>query len=676
MFQARYEDAEGDSKQGRFGIIHPYQHKTLNCRVAVKLLKPEYIHNLAAREAFAKEAQTLAELHHTNVVQVFELVKDVLLEDGSLSDVMVMSWVEGPSLQDWLGKPDGGVSPEATIAIARGICEGLECIHQHGIIHGDLSPTNVALNMSAQSVFPVPIIIDFGLAWQQTAPRTEHLSGTLPYIAPEQIDPGFGEPGPASDIYALGALLFLLFSRSYYLDWAPNSPEQEVERAICQDAPYSLSECTSVGYPDQLGSLLERMLSKQPGDRPSIGEVVAQMTSIEQSLHRDDMAIGASVTACPSTRAVASKPAYSIIVAAIDGRHVRDMRLPLRPVAGKKATLESPDLVPTAFTGEADICIVKERRTEEELVDAWRVTITKAPFKVEYRTSRSVMHPLRVCNGSLQWEHPKSGDFTLNLDYLPPPPLQIAFLVDASLRQPLLFGSMAFVGAILDELCRLPCRDVEVACVLYGDFQTLRDGRTQHGVHAAYDRHDFCALTDFRSSVVPRLARPLVSVTDFGVCHALQLGLNQVAQLAWRQGTARRLVLIGNSPPHPTSGERENYQLLDWTADEFDPVLDWQRELERCKRLRIERLAFWVESAEMVVSVSDFAHHVWQSIGEGSSWQSLRVDSRGKVEQHALQEALSTVRRSLDSIPHLAITEARGKRFPLSADVDEYRRER
>jgi serine/threonine protein kinase len=178
--------------------------------VALKVLGSQYesyTHSLLAAlvgdrdmEELRREAQLLAGLHHPNIVSVIET-----WDDPALGPYTVMEWMPGGDLTSHLGRaPENRLPIEECLRIAQDILAGLSAAHQAGVIHRDIKPGNILLDSHGRAK-----LADFGIAGDITGGEALPGRGTLGYMAPEQEDPQHvGEVGPATDIYAVGVVLF------------------------------------------------------------------------------------------------------------------------------------------------------------------------------------------------------------------------------------------------------------------------------------------------------------------------------------------------------------------------------------------------------------------------------------------------------------------------------------
>ncbi len=182
--------APGTMVAGRFRIVAPlgrggmgevYRADDLKLGHAVAL---KFVQ---ASDATLREVRAGREISHPNVCRIYDVV------DVDASAAIVMEYVEGEDLTAW-----DRLKPVPTLGIVRDICNGLEAIHERGLVHGDLKPANVMIDARGRAR-----ITDLGLA--SRAGEASRFGGTPAYMAPEQFETRAASR--QSDIYALGLIL-------------------------------------------------------------------------------------------------------------------------------------------------------------------------------------------------------------------------------------------------------------------------------------------------------------------------------------------------------------------------------------------------------------------------------------------------------------------------------------
>ncbi|MET7797191.1 serine/threonine-protein kinase [Streptomyces decoyicus] len=249
--------------QGGMGTVWRAQDEVLGRQVAVKRLHvAPYLDadELARRyERTTREAQAAARINHPNVVGVHDVVDDAGMP------CIVMEYVPSLTLGDVIkeaARQDSSVTPREAARIGRGMVAALRAAHSAGVLHRDVKPGNVLLGEDGRVV-----LTDFGIAvasGTSTLTKTGELVGSIDYLAPERVRSG--KPGPASDLWALGATLYQAVEGR-----PPFRKDTAVETAyaIAMD-PLEAPRNAGVLTP-----LIEALLAKEPADRPT-AEVVEQ----------------------------------------------------------------------------------------------------------------------------------------------------------------------------------------------------------------------------------------------------------------------------------------------------------------------------------------------------------------------------------------------------------------
>jgi hypothetical protein len=185
------------------GVVYRARQTELNRLVALKVMLAGLHAGSQGLARFRTEAEAVARLQHPNIVQVYEV------GEYQGHPFFSLELVEGGCLADRLdGTP---LAPRRAAELVHTLARAVHVIHQRGVIHRDLKPGNVLLTADG-----VPKVTDFGLAKFLDAEvgqtQSGAILGTPSYMAPEQAAGGTRGVGPATDIYALGAILYELLT--------------------------------------------------------------------------------------------------------------------------------------------------------------------------------------------------------------------------------------------------------------------------------------------------------------------------------------------------------------------------------------------------------------------------------------------------------------------------------
>jgi serine/threonine protein kinase len=242
----------GELGRGGSGVVFAARHKASGRMVAVKaLLAQAVLPDVRAR--FLREARVKLESPH--IVQVL----DVRDEGGQI--YLIQELVEGMSLEDRLQR-SGRLTLAEALYTAECVARALETAHEAGVVHRDVKPANILADGRG-----LVKLADFGIAKLLGGPQSVSLTrtgeglGTLLYVAPEQAEDA-KHVTKSVDIYSLGATLFhLLAGRPPFL------PGPDLADHVLNEPPPPLrslrAEC-----PEDVASLVEAMLAKDPFDRP------------------------------------------------------------------------------------------------------------------------------------------------------------------------------------------------------------------------------------------------------------------------------------------------------------------------------------------------------------------------------------------------------------------------
>jgi serine/threonine-protein kinase len=257
------------------GVVYRAEDTSLRRTVALKFLPEHLANDAAVNERLRREARLASSLNHPNICTIYEVGED----SGEV--FIAMEYVDGRPLTESI-RPEG-LPLETTLRYGRQLASALAHAHDRGVVHGDLKPSNIIVTPGGDAK-----ILDFGLARRSdpaefdrqtletaSAENRPGLGGTLPYMAPEQID-----ANPASqstDLWSLGVVLYEMTAGS-----RPFSGENLylLCNAILRDPPRPLSSKVPAG----LASIILRCLEKEPARRyQRAGEVRAALETLTPS---------------------------------------------------------------------------------------------------------------------------------------------------------------------------------------------------------------------------------------------------------------------------------------------------------------------------------------------------------------------------------------------------------
>lgn len=240
---------------GRGGMAEVYKgyHQRLNRHVAIKVLHGYLAEGQDFLARFEREARAVAFLRHPNIVQIH----DFDAQDDHC--YMVMEYIEGGTLSDWLAERRGRVDMEELLAIMEQIGSALDYAHSQGLVHRDIKPSNILIDPEGH-VF----LTDFGIArivssTQFTASGA--LIGTPAYMSPEQCRGD--EISHVSDIYSLGVILYELLTG--YQPYIADTPLSILQKHIMDPVPSLRGSGGKL--PDSFNVIVQKTMAKAAADR-------------------------------------------------------------------------------------------------------------------------------------------------------------------------------------------------------------------------------------------------------------------------------------------------------------------------------------------------------------------------------------------------------------------------
>ncbi|MFH1117863.1 MAG: protein kinase [Pseudomonadota bacterium] len=234
--------------RGRTSIVYKGLCAGSSTPVAIKMLKHDLAMDEGFQDAFRNESRVLADLHHKNIVSVYDiqyLYRTVFI---------IMEYLHGHSLETLLTITPR-LPPDSACRILMDICYGLAYAHGKGVVHGDVKPANIFVPADSGAK-----IIDFGLACK-IGTRTLGFFGTPKYASPEHIT---GEPvTERSDIYSLGLLAYRITTGEEAFD--DEDASILLLRQLYEDVPDPRK--ANPELPDNLRNFVLRATRKDPAER-------------------------------------------------------------------------------------------------------------------------------------------------------------------------------------------------------------------------------------------------------------------------------------------------------------------------------------------------------------------------------------------------------------------------
>jgi len=197
--------------------------------VVIKFISGQFEHS-ALKQQFLQEMQLLADLHHPGVVTII---------DGNITEGgqpwLVLEYIDGPHIDTYCTKNQ--LNSEAVVRLMLSLCDTLQFIHQQGVLHKDLKPSNVLVKR--MNGVPYPVLIDFGIA-MQAGDETALNFGTRGFSSPEQL--AGEEIDQRSDLFSLGVLFGYLLLKVQGHDREVNDP-LDIKKTIKQsELPHELQK--------------------------------------------------------------------------------------------------------------------------------------------------------------------------------------------------------------------------------------------------------------------------------------------------------------------------------------------------------------------------------------------------------------------------------------------------
>lgn len=243
---------------GSFATVYRAHDQELGREVAVKQIHEHFLTDPKQLDRYWGEAQLLASLQHPNIVTIYDIVR----EKGWL----IMELMQG-NLADRMG---GRAMDLVALRTVLAHClRALKFLHEHGIVHGDIKPSNMLVDRRKRLK-----IGDFGLARRVSDDEGSLIKGTTKYMAPEVVSDEFGEVGPASDLYSLGFAAYELMCGNNFDSLFPglNAHGRDKQLAwimwhAAGDRRLPRISRVLEGVPEDLAKVIQKLSTKNPAQR-------------------------------------------------------------------------------------------------------------------------------------------------------------------------------------------------------------------------------------------------------------------------------------------------------------------------------------------------------------------------------------------------------------------------
>ena len=263
LFASRYEIL-ASLGQGGMGVVYKARDRELEEVVALKVLRADVAGTPEMDRRFRSEIKLARRVSHRNVCRLYDY--------GSAEGqrYVCMAYVEGVDLKRVLASR-GALPPDAAYDVCAQVAEGLQAIHDEGIVHRDLKSSNIMIDPRG-----IARLMDFGIA-KSVEPGLAHgvtatgvIVGTPEYMSPEQALGG--RVDTRSDLYSLGVVIFEAFTG--HVPFRGDTPVATILLHVQQPPP--LEAPGAAGLPREVVPLLRRALAKSPGERPAAAREIAE----------------------------------------------------------------------------------------------------------------------------------------------------------------------------------------------------------------------------------------------------------------------------------------------------------------------------------------------------------------------------------------------------------------
>jgi len=298
--------------RGGMGRIYYATQVPLERPVALKVVQGDGDHEHESQflKRFLQEASILAKLQHPNVVTLFDYGK---IEGAHVEQYFIaMEFLAGETLMHRF-KAVGRMNAQEVLVLGRQIVRGLREAHKHGVVHRDLKPSNIILVPEGDGSEIVKLV-DFGIGKvlgragdNQDLTQDGVFVGTPRYMAPEQFE---GHAYPASDLYALGTILFQAIAGR--LPFIGSSMSELMVAKLARPTPTVREVTPDANLPDSLEALLMHLLARRPEERPNMDQLHQHFMLCEEEVFGTPHSMRRGNSSGPHSFGSGASAAYSM----------------------------------------------------------------------------------------------------------------------------------------------------------------------------------------------------------------------------------------------------------------------------------------------------------------------------------------------------------------------------
>ena len=278
---------------GGMGEVYRAMHSKIGRIAAVKVLT-QATQSSDFVERFFNEARIQASLQHPNVATLYDFC------EVAGQPCIIMEYVDGQTISERVAGYGAPLPLSETVYVFEKVCEAIDYIHTHGVIHRDIKSNNIKISSQGQVK-----LLDFGIAKGQTSQQLTQVGsviGTLQYLAPELIRGGVADA--RGDIWALGVLLYeMVTGRVPFEAQTIGDLCDRIDRV-----DYAPPTQAAPGVPREVSALIARCLRKNPAERyRTAGELLADARKLSAGVSRPGLSASVSEAASEYAEAEAAR---------------------------------------------------------------------------------------------------------------------------------------------------------------------------------------------------------------------------------------------------------------------------------------------------------------------------------------------------------------------------------